>query len=114
MAIAATYVIQGIATGGSTAAQLYTVPSSGTAGTTPYYPYARDLVVTNAGTVITFVGLSTAGTVATTPASFQIPPGGSIVLTQCQVPAGAVLSALTGVTATSLLSIGYGSVVSVI
>jgi hypothetical protein len=103
MAIAATYVVQGTALTTSVG-QLYTVPSTG---------YNRDLVVTNAGTVNCFVGLSGSGTVATSVASFQIPPGGSVVLTQCQVPAGAVLSALTGA-GNGLLSIGYGSVVSVV
>lgn len=102
MAIAATYVVT--ATSVSTSAvQLYTVPSTG---------YNRDLVVTNAGTVTVFAGLSTSGTVATSVASFQIPGGGSVVLTQCQVPAGAVLSALTGA-GSGYVSVGYGSVVSV-
>ena len=109
MAIAATYVLSGIATGGTSAVQNYTVPSS----TSSTYAYARDLVITNAGTLTTWVGLSTAGTVATSVASMQIPAGGSVLLTQCQVPAGAVLSSLTGVSTTGLISIGYGSVVSV-
>jgi hypothetical protein len=86
----------------STAAQLYTVPSS----TSATYAYARDLVVTNAGSVNIFVGLSVSGTVATSVASFQIPAGGTLLLTQCQVPAGAVFSALTGA-GTAAVSIGY-------
>ena len=106
MAIAATYTYSGLATGGSTAVQNYTVPTTAPS-------YSRDLVITNSGTVTIWVGLSTAGTVATSVASFQIPAGGTILLTQCQVPTGAVLSSLTGVTATSLLSVGYGTVVSV-
>lgn len=100
MAIAATWVVNNTAIT-TTAAQLYTVPSTG---------YKRDLVVT-AGTAAVYVGLSTDGTVATSAASFKVPGGGSIVLTQCQVPTGAVLSALTG-SGTSTLSIGYGSLVS--
>ena len=102
MAIAATWVVANTAVN-TTAAQLYTVPSSG---------YKRDLVVA-AGTAAVYVGLSTDGTVATSAASFKVAAGGSLVLTECQVPAGAVLSALTGA-GTSTLSIGYGTVVSVV
>jgi len=106
MAIAATYTTVST-TGGSTAVQNYTVPTTAPS-------YSRDLILTNSGTLTTWVGLSTAGTVATSVASFQIPAGGTVLLTQCQVPTSAVVSSLTGVTATSTLSIGYGSVVSVI
>ena len=108
MAIAATWVVNNFATGGTSAAsaQAYTVPTTAPS-------YSRDLILTNSGTVTIWVGLSTAGTVATSVASFQIPTGGSVLLTQCQVPTGAIVSALSGQTATGLLSIGYGSVVSV-
>lgn len=101
MAIAAAWVVN--ATAGTTVEQIYTVP------TTP--PYSRDLVVANAGTVSVYVGLSTDGTVATSVASFKIPAGGSLILTECQVPTGAVVSALTG-TGNGLVSIGYASLVS--
>jgi len=100
VAIAATWAINNTSVT-TTVAQLYTVPSTG---------YKRDLVVT-AGTAAVYVGLSTDGTVATSVASFKITAGGSLILTQCQVPAGAVLSALTGA-GTSTLSVGYGSLVS--
>ena len=102
MAIAATWTVAGAAVT-TTVAQLYTVPSTG---------YKRDLVV-NAGTAAVYVGLSTDGTVATSVASFKIGANGTLVLTECQVPAGAILSALTG-SGTSTLNIGYGTVVSVI
>ena len=102
MAIAATWVVANTSVT-TTVAQLYTVPSTG---------YKRDLIVT-AGTAAVYVGLSTDGTVATSVASFKIAAGGSLVLTECQVPASAVLSALTG-SGTSTLSIGYGTVVSVV
>lgn len=101
MAIAAAWVVN--ATAGTTVEQIYTVPTT----------YQRDLVVANAGTVSVYVGLSTDGTVATSVASFKIPAGGSLILTECQVPTGAVVSALTG-TGNGLVSIGYGSLVSFI
>ena len=107
MAIAATYTYAALATGGTSAVQNYTVPTTAPS-------YSRDLVLTNAGTITIWAGISTVGTVATSVASFQIPAGGSVVLTQCQVPTGAVVSSLSGQTLTGLLSIGYGSVVSVI
>ena len=100
MAIAATWVVN--TTAGTTANQIYTVPSTG---------YKRDLVIANAGTVSVYVGLSTDGTVATSAASFKIPAGGSLILTQCQVPAGAIMSSITG-TGNGLVSVGYGSLVS--
>ena len=100
MALAATWVVNNTAIT-TTAAQLYTVASTG---------YKRDLVVT-AGTAAVYVGLSTDGTVATSAASMLVPAGGSLILTQCQVPQGAILSALTGA-GTSTLSIGFGSLVS--
>ena len=99
MAIAAAWVVN--ATAGTTVEQIYTVPST----------YNRDLVVANAGTVSVYVGLSTDGTVATSVASFKIPAGGSLILTECEVPTGAIVSALTG-TGNGLVSIGYASLVS--
>lgn len=104
MAIAASYIVQSGATIGTSAVQLYTVPTA----------YTRDLIITNSGALTAFVGLSASGTVATSVASFQVPSGGSVVLTQCQVPAGAVVSALVGSGSTGAISIGLGSVVSVI
>lgn len=103
MAIAATWKVTG-ATVNQTAAQVYTVPTSNPT-------YSRDLVVANAGTVSIYAGLSTDGTVATSAASFKIPAGGSLILSQCQVPTGAVLSVIAG-TGTGLVSIGYASLVS--
>jgi hypothetical protein len=101
VAIAATWVVNGTAIT-TAVAQIYTVPSTG---------YRRDLVVSNGTGASCYVGLSTDGTVATSLASFKVPAGGSVILSQCQVPAGAVLSALTGV-GTSNVSVGYGSLVN--
>jgi len=92
----------------TTAGTVYTTPAS-TAST---YAYGRDLVVTNAGASTIFVGLGTAS-VATSVASFSVPAGGSVVLTECQVPTGAPLTACTG-SGSSSISVGYASVVSVI
>ena len=102
VAISAKWVVS--TTAGTTANQIYTVPTSNPA-------YSRDLVVANAGTVSVYIGLSTDGTVATSAASFKIPAGGSLILTQCQVPAGAIMSSITG-TGNGLVSVGYASLVS--
>jgi len=89
---------------------LYTVPSS----TSATFAYARDLVVTNSGATTIFANVTAAGSpVATTTGSYQIPSGGSLILTQCQVPGGAVLSALSPGTAGSL-SVGYATNVAYI
>lgn len=100
MALAANWVVTNAAITTSVA-QIYTTPTT----------YIRDLVVTNAGTTSCYVGLSTDGTVATSAASFKVPGGGSVILTQCQVPTGAVLSALTGAGSTTV-DVGYGSLVN--
>lgn len=105
--MAVTYIVSNTAVTTS-ANQLYTVPTQAFAQTAGTFLYTRDLVVSNGGTATVFVGLSTSGTVATSLASFQIPSGGSVLLTNCQVPAGAVLSALTGA-GTSTLSVGYST-----
>ena len=94
----------------TSAQQIYTIPSSSTVS---FGSYARDLVVTNSGTATVFIGLSNSGTVATSAASFQVPTGGTLLLTQCQVPASAVLSALTGAGTTSV-SVGFATNVSYI
>ena len=106
MAIAATWVVNSTATTTGSAAY-YTVPSSGNYGS-----YARDLVLCNSGTATIFVSLGTGSTSAATTSSFVIPTGGSVVLTQCQVPASSIVYAIGA--AASTLSIGYGSVVSVV
>lgn len=101
-----------------TSNQLYTVPAS-TAST---FAYARDLVCTNSGAATILVGLSTAsGAVATSTGSFQVPAGGTVILTQCQVPnstaasSSGVISATTLTTAaTSQLSIGFATNVAYI
>ena len=99
MAIAATWTINGTAV--TTSAALYTVPSTG---------YKRDLVVTNGGPSALFVGLGSGLTAATTVQSFQVPSGGSVILTQCQVPTSAIIYAVSA--GTSATSIGYGSLVN--
>lgn len=90
----------------TSAAACYTVPSS-TVSTT-FYPYARDLVLNNSGPNTLFVGLSS-GTVSATTTSFQLPSGGTILLTQCQVPQGAIVSATCPTAAGSSLSVGYAT-----
>jgi hypothetical protein len=101
-----------------TSNSLYTVPAS----TASSFAYARDLVCTNSGAATILVGLTTsASPAATTTGSFEIPAGGTLLLTQCQVPNGTasstsgVISACTLTTvATSQLSIGFATNVAYI
>lgn len=105
MAISAQW--QTVATVSSTVNTFYTVPSSGNYGS-----YARDMVVTNSGANTLFVTFNPSSTTCTSAASFQIPAGGSVVLTQCQVPAGSVVGVACGGTLSTAVSIGYGTNVS--
>ena len=98
MAIATSW--QTVATVTTTAGTVFTTAAG----------YTRDLVVTNSGTAAIFVGLG-ASNVATSVASMEIPTGGSLVLTECQVPASTPLTAIAGV-GTGQVSVGYGSLVS--
>jgi hypothetical protein len=105
VAIAATYQASTAVT--TTAATVYTTLAA-TVST-----YTRDLVVTNSGANTIFIGLG-ASNVATSVASFGIPSGGSVLLTQCQLPASTPLTAICGVAGGSSVSVGYASDVSVI
>jgi hypothetical protein len=98
VAIAAAW--QTVASVTTTAGTVFTTSSS----------YLRDLVITNSGASTIFVGVG-ASNVATSVASFQIPVGGTVVLTQCQIPTSVPVTALTG-SGSSSVSIGYGSLVS--
>ena len=99
MAIAASWAVNNTAVT-TTAGTVYTT----TAG------YKRDLVVTNGGASTIFIGMGVSS-VATSVASFSVPPGGTVVLTQCQVPASTPITACTGA-GSSTVSIGYGSLVN--
>jgi hypothetical protein len=99
MAIAATWKVNALSV--TSSAAVYTVPSTG---------YNRDLVVTNNGPSALFVGLGSGVTAATTVNSFQIPSGGSLVLTQCQVPTSGIIFGVSA--GTSATSVGYGSLVN--
>jgi hypothetical protein len=87
----------------TTSATVYTTP----AATATTFGYARDLVLTNSGTATIFIGMGVAN-VSTSVASFNIPAGGSLVLTQCQVPANTPISAIVGAGTTSV-SVGYAT-----
>lgn len=99
MAIAATWTVNGTAV--TTSASLTTISNTG---------YKRDLVITNGGPSNLFIGLGSGVTAATTLNSFQIPSGGSLILTQCQVPAGGVIYGVSA--GTSATFIGFGSLVN--
>jgi hypothetical protein len=101
VAIAATWVISNLAV--TSSAAVYTVPSTG---------YKRDLIVTNGGPSALFVALGSGATAASTVDSFQIPSGGSLVLTQCQAPASGILYGISA--GTSATFVGYGTNVSYI
>jgi hypothetical protein len=107
VALAVAY--QTVASVTTTAATVYTT----SAATAASYGNARDLVVTNSGSGTIFVGLGTAN-VATSVASFKIPSGGTLLLTECVVPASAPLTAIAATGSSSTVSVGYASVVSVI
>jgi hypothetical protein len=97
----------------TTTLALYTVPTAAFAATAGTFLYPRDLVITNSGTATIFVSMGSSATSAATTSSFQIPTGGTVVLTQCQVPAGAVIFGVQAVATTpSQASIGYGTNVS--
>jgi hypothetical protein len=106
VAIAATYqtVVTAAAT---TSTSVYTTSASA---------YQRDLVITNSGASTCFVSAGTGTTAATTLISFGIPSGGSLVLTQCQVPTSTIIWGYAAASPAGglSLSIGLGSVVSVI
>lgn len=108
MAIAASYVLNGVTVNTSSGA-LYTVPSAG-ANTNAYL---RDLVLTNAGTTSIFLSLGTGATSAATTSSFVVPTGGSVILTQCQVPAGGIVFGVSPGSA-GALSVGYATNVAYI
>jgi hypothetical protein len=99
-------VVTGITTSANTTA--YTVPSASTAA---YGSYARDLVVTNSGTATVFACLNPAPASPSSVASFEIPVGGTLLLTQCAVPSAAILGLVTGAGTTSV-SVGYATNVS--
>lgn len=91
----------------TTTAALYTTSSTSLPG--------RDLVITNSGAGTCYVACGAPTTAAVTTSSFVIPTGGSVVLTQCQIPASLKIWGCQDVaTNTQSVSIGYASVVSVI
>jgi len=98
---------QTVATAITTSVSLYTVPSTGNFGT-----YARDLVICNSGTANVYVNAGTGATSAAIATSTQIPTGGTLLLTQCQVPAGMVIYAFASVAGS--VSIGYATNVAFI
>jgi hypothetical protein len=89
----------------TTAGTVFTTPAVSTV------PYLRDLVIQNSGASTVFVGIG-ASNVATSVASFQVPTGGQLVLTACQVPANVPVTAICG-SGSSSVSIGYGTLVTV-
>lgn len=107
MAVAVAW--QTVASVTNTAGTVYTTA----ANTAATFAYARDLVVNNSGANTIFVGLGVSN-VATSVASFAIPAGGSLILSQCQVPNNQPLTAICGVAAGSSISVGYASVFSAV
>lgn len=111
MAISVAWQTVAAVTASTTLATVYTVPSASTAS---FGAYARDLVITNSGTGGTvFACLSAAGAV-TAAAGFQIPTGGTVILTQCQVPAGAVIGIANTNSTNINVSVGYATNVAYI
>ena len=100
MAIAATYFTTATSITSSTA--IYTT------GTT----YNRDLVITNDGPSLAYVTLGASSTGAAAATGFAVPTGGSVILTQCQVPTSGIIYAFSGGTAS--VSLGWASLVTYI
>jgi hypothetical protein len=106
VAINAQWQTQATLVGGTngTVNTFYTVPSS----TSATFAYARDLVINNSGAQTLFVTMNPTSTTCTSAASFQIPAGGTIILSQCQVPGGAVVGvAVGGASGVTSVSLGY-------
>jgi len=102
VAIAAAW--QTVASVTSTAGTIFTTASG----------YTRDLVIANGGTATVFVGMG-ASNVATSVASFAVPSGATLVLTEGAIPTSTPVTAIYGASgATGNVSVGYGSVISVI
>lgn len=85
---------------------IYTVPSASTAS---YGAYARDLVINNSGAATIFASLTPTTTACLSASSFQIPAGGSVILTQCQVSGGAVVGAGNAGATISAVSVGFAT-----
>jgi hypothetical protein len=100
---------QTVATGISSSTLVYTTP----AATASTFGYARDLVINNSGSVLTYVSLGASGTSAAAATSFAVPSGGSVVLTQCGVPNGAKIYAFPS-SGTTSVSVGYATNVAYI
>jgi hypothetical protein len=109
VAISVAWVVNGSAVTSAATASLYTIPSASTA---PYGAYARDLVVTNGGPSTVFLSMGTGTTGSATTSSFLLPSGGTLLVTQCQLTASALIGAVTPGTAS--VSIGYATNVSYI
>ena len=105
MAIAATY-FTAVTAAATTSTSVYT--TSATA-------YQRDLVITNGGASTCFVSAGTGVSSASTTVSFAIPTGGQLVL-QGQVPNSTIVYGFAAASPAGglNLSLGWGSVVSVI
>ena len=108
MAISVAWVVPSTAV--TSAFSYYTVPAS----TSATYAYARDLVITNSGANTLFVAVNANAAAATTTGSFAVPTGGSVILTQCQVPAGSIINATCPTAAGSSIAIGYATNVAYI
>ena len=105
MAIAATYFTT-VTAAATTSTSVYT--TSATA-------YQRDLVITNGGASTCFVSAGTGVSSASTTVSFAIPSGGQLVL-QGTVPNSTLIYGFAAASPAGglNLSLGWGSVVSVI
>lgn len=106
MAIATQWVASSIAVATSSTSVYTTVAATVSS-------YLRDLVVTNSGAYPVCVSMGTSATAAVIASSFFLPPGGTVVLTQSQVPNAAKIYGIAVGTASSL-SVGYATNVAYI
>lgn len=99
MAIATQWVVSATAVTNSSTSIYTTVAATVSS-------YLRDLVITNGGTASVFIGFG--GTAAAVASSFDIPAGGTVVLTQCQVPNATKIWGITSA-GTVPVSVGYAT-----
>ena len=74
--------------------------------------YERDLVITNGGANLGYVTVGASASSAAAATGFALPAGGTVILTQCAIPANAKIYGYSA--SGTIFSVGLGSNVSYI
>lgn len=106
VAIATQWVVVN-STVGTSSSSVYTTAAAAVSS------YLRDLVINNSGAAPVSISFGTAATSAATASSFAVPAGGTVILTQCQVPNGSTIWGIAPA-ANSTISVGYATNVAYI